>query len=92
MQLKAADITEPLVSVPLRENAQLVTIGIYCPLSPWGARMARLDQAIRAQTADEQALMALYEQRWPAEMYARFESKRRAYCRQRAGAEPIVFD
>lgn len=91
--IQAADITEPLVSVPLRENAQLVTIGIHCPQTPWGARMAtRLDQAIRAQAGDAQALMVLYEQRWPAEMYARFESKLRTYFRQRAAAEPMVFD
>lgn len=91
--IQAAGITEPLVSVPLRENAELVTIGIHCPKTPWGQRMAaRLDQAIRAQAAEELALMQLYERRWPPEMYARFESKLRAFFRQRAEVGPMTFD
>lgn len=91
--MQKSNESELLISVPLRENAELVTIGIYCPLSPWGARMAaRLDQAIRAQAADEQALMALYEQRWPAEMFARYQPKLLRYFHQRARADAMVFD
>jgi len=90
--IQAAHITEPLVSVPLRENDQFETIGVYCPKSPWGARMAtRLDQAVRSLAEDEQTLMLYYERRWPAEIYARYESKLRVFYRQRAKADALVF-
>jgi uncharacterized protein (TIGR02285 family) len=90
--IQAAHINEPLVSVPLRENDHFEILGMYCPKTPWGASMAaRLDQAIRTLAADEQTLMLYYEQRWPAEIYARYESKLRVFYRQRANAGAFLF-
>ncbi len=78
-------LSEPLVSVPLRESAQLVPVGIYCPRSEWGMRMARrIDQAVRKAAQQPQDFMALHERWLPAEVYQRYHAQLQGYYRERA--------
>ncbi|WP_157719223.1 hypothetical protein [Halopseudomonas salegens] len=79
---------EPLLSLPLAEEMELVVSGIYCSGSDWGRAMAeQLDQAIRELLQDPQALeqlLALYADYLPAETWAAFDKKIIAYYRERA--------
>ncbi|VXB99741.1 conserved exported hypothetical protein [Pseudomonas sp. 8BK] len=86
-------LSDALVSVPLRENAELVTVGIYCPRTPWGARMAgRLDQAIRELSATPVSTLAIYQRWLPPEVYSHYHEQLLAFFAQRASAAPLLFD
>ncbi|WP_394236407.1 hypothetical protein [Pseudomonas anguilliseptica] len=86
-------LSDALVSVPLRENAELVTVGIYCPRTPWGARMAgRLDQAIRELSATPVSTLAIYQRWLPLEVYSHYHEQLLAFFAQRASAAPLLFD
>lgn len=79
---------QPLVSVPLAEEMDLVISGIYCTGTPWGRAMAeQLDQAIRDLLKDPQAyaeLISLYADYLPAETWAAFQNQVIAYYAERA--------
>jgi uncharacterized protein (TIGR02285 family) len=86
-------LSDALVSVPLRENAELVTVGIYCSRTPWGARMAgRLDQAIRELSAAPASTLAIYQRWLPPEVYSHYHGQLLAFFAQRASAAPLLFD
>lgn len=86
-------LSDALVSVPLRENAELVTVGIYCSRTPWGARMAgRLDQAIRELSATPASTLAIYQRWLPPEVYSHYHKQLLAFFAQRASAAPLLFD
>lgn len=86
-------LSDALVSVPLRENAELVTVGIYCSRTPWGARMAgRLDQAIREVAAAPTSAMDIYQRWLPPEVYSHYHEQLLAFFTQRASAAPLLFD
>lgn len=86
-------LSEPLISVPLRESSQLVPLGIYCPRNPWGAGMAtRIDQAVRQISAQPEQLLAIYQRWLPAEVFAHYRPQLLAFLRQRASATAPIFD
>lgn len=86
-------LSDALVSVPLRESSQLVTVGIYCSRSAWGARMAkRLDQAVREVAAAPASTMALYKHWLPPEVFAHYHEQLLQFFAQRASAPPLLFD
>lgn len=86
-------LSEPLISVPLRESSQLVPVGIYCPRSEWGARMAMgLDRAVRKISAQPEALLALYQQWLPPEVYGHYQAQLLQFFQQRAAASPLLLD
>ncbi|NRH29434.1 hypothetical protein [Pseudomonas sp. MS19] len=67
-------LSDPLISVPLKESKELLPVGVYCPRTPWGLEMAkRIDQAVREATRNSQAFMALHQRWLPAEVYTRFK-------------------
>jgi uncharacterized protein (TIGR02285 family) len=86
-------LSDELVSVPLRENAELVTVGIYCSRTPWGARMAgRLDQAIREVSAEPAGTLAIYQRWLPPEVFDHYHEQLLQFFAQRASAAPLLFD
>ena len=86
-------LSDELVSVPLRENAELVTVGIYCSRTPWGARMAgRLDQAIREVSAEPASTLAIYRRWLPPEVFDHYHEQLLQFFAQRASAAPLLFD
>jgi uncharacterized protein (TIGR02285 family) len=86
-------LSDALISVPLRENAELVTVGIYCARTQWGARMARrLDQAVREVSAEPDSSMAIYQRWLPPEVYAHYREQLLQFLAQRASAAPLLFD
>lgn len=86
-------LSEPLVSVPLKESAALVPLGIYCPRTPWGAAMARrIDQAVRQVAATPQPLLNIYQRWLPAEVFEHYRPQLLAYLQQRAAQAPLRFD
>ncbi len=83
-------LSEPLVSVPLRESAALVPLGIYCPRTLWGAAMARrIDEAVRQVTAQPEQLMSIYRRWLPAEVFEHYRPQLLAYLQQRAAQAPL---
>lgn len=86
-------LSEPLISVPLRESPHLVPVGIYCPRNAWGARMAmRLDHAIREVSAQPAALLALYQSWLPPQVYDHYREELLRFFQQRAAASALVLD
>lgn len=86
-------LSDALVSVPLREHSELVTVGIYCSRSEWGARMAkRLDQAIREVAAAPASTLLLYKHWLPPEVFAHYHEQLLQFFAQRASAPPLLFD
>lgn len=86
-------IMEPLVSIPLRENDKLETIGIYCPKTPWGKNIAvRIDQGIRSLASDEKTLMGYYKKRWPADLYVHYASSLKDFYRKRSQANAMFLE
>ncbi|MFP5422050.1 MAG: hypothetical protein ACLGID_11385 [Gammaproteobacteria bacterium] len=86
-------LSDALVSVPLRENAELVTVGIYCSRTPWGAQMARrLDQAIREVSAAPASTLAIYQRWLPPEVYSHYHDALLQFFAQRASDAPLRFD
>lgn len=86
-------LSDALISVPLRESSQLVTVGIYCSRSAWGAHMARrLDQAVREVAAAPASTMALYKHWLPPEVFAHYHEQLLQFFAQRASAPPLLFD
>ena len=84
-------IKEPLLSLPVHEQRELVESGMYCTRSEWGRAMAeRLDQAVRTVVADTENFMPLYEQWVPAETYQAYATEFAEYYRQRA-RQPTEF-
>lgn len=86
-------LSEPLVSVPLKESAALVPLGIYCPRTAWGLAMARrIDQAVRQVAAQPESLMDIYQRWLPAEVFAHYRPQFLAYLQQRAAQAPLHLD
>lgn len=86
-------LSDALVSVPLRENSELVTVGIYCSRTPWGAQMARrLDQAIREVSAAPASTLAIYQRWLPPEVYSHYHDALLQFFAQRASDAPLRFD
>ncbi|MGB4075046.1 hypothetical protein [Pseudomonas sp.] len=86
-------LSDALVSVPLRESSQLVSVGIYCSRNEWGARMAkRLDQAVREVAAAPASYLALYQRWLPPEVFAHYREQLLQYFAQRASAPPLLFE
>lgn len=86
-------LSDALVSVPLRESSQLVTVGIYCSRSKWGARMAkRLDQAVREVAATPASTLLLYQRWLPPEVFGHYREQLLEFFAQRASAPPLLFD
>ncbi|HSX88410.1 MAG TPA: hypothetical protein VLG17_10455 [Pseudomonas sp.] len=86
-------LSEPLVSVPLRESPHLVQVGIYCPRNAWGARMAmHLDHAIREISAQPETLLALYRRWLPPQVYGHYREELLRFFQQRAAASALVLD
>ncbi len=84
-------IKEPLLSLPVHEQRELVESGIYCTRTEWGRSMAeRLDEAVRAVVADTENFMPLYDQWVPAETYHAYEAELTDYYRRRA-TQPTDF-
>ncbi|MEO4046924.1 hypothetical protein AAFN46_07505 [Pseudomonas sp. CAU 1711] len=76
---------EPLVSVPIREDRELSSIGIYCTRNAWGRQLAlQLDAAIRQAFADPARVLALHAKWLPAESYQVYLGDFEAFYRQRA--------
>ena len=88
-----SNLSEPLISVPLRESPDLVPVGIYCPRNAWGARMAmRLDHAIREASAQPEAMLALYQRWLPPKVYGHYREELLRFFEQRAGDSALLFD
>ncbi len=86
-------LSEPLISVPLRESSNLVPVGIYCPRNAWGARMAmRLDHAIREISAQPETMLALYQRWLPPKVYEHYRKELLGFFQQRAAASALVLD
>lgn len=91
--LRHFTLSEPLVNVPLKESAELVPVGIYCPRTAWGADMARrIDQAVRQLSGEPQALLDLYQRWLPAEVYAHYRPAFLRFLQQRAQQPALPFD
>lgn len=83
---------EPLVSVPISEDRELSSIGIYCTRNAWGRQLARqLDVAIRQAFADPARVLALHAKWLPEESYQAYDSDFEAFYRRRV-QQPLVFD
>ncbi len=83
---------DALISVPLRENSELVTVGIYCARTPWGAEMARrLDRAVREVSAEPDSSMAIFRRWLPPEVYAHYHEQLLQFFARRASAAPLLF-
>uniref|UniRef100_A0A653DXF0 Uncharacterized protein n=1 Tax=Pseudomonas marincola TaxID=437900 RepID=A0A653DXF0_9PSED len=65
-------LSDPLISVPLKESKELLPVGVYCPRTPWGWRWLNGLIAVREATRNNQAFMALHQRWLPAEVYTRF--------------------
>lgn len=86
-------LSEPLVSVPLKDSAQMVPLGIYCPRTPWGEAMARrLDQAVRQVAAEPGPLMSIYQRWLPAEVFTHYHEQLLAHLQARAVLPPLPLD
>lgn len=86
-------LSEPLVSVPLKESAALVPLGIYCPRTAWGADMARrIDQAVRQVAGQPEPIMSIYQRWLPAEVFAHYRPQFLAYLQRRSTQAPLHFD
>jgi hypothetical protein len=88
-----ANLSDALVSIPLREDSQLETLGIYCPRTPWGKRMAGLlDQAIRGESANPERTLDIYRRWLPPQVFADYCEQLLQFFLQRANAAPLAFD
>ncbi|MFP6851243.1 MAG: hypothetical protein VCA57_21435 [Pseudomonas sp.] len=91
--MRDANLSDALVSVPLREHSQLEALGIYCPRTPWGQRMTGLlDQAIRGESANPERTLDIYRRWLPPQVFADYREQLLQFFRQRANAAPLAFD
>jgi uncharacterized protein (TIGR02285 family) len=86
-------LSEPLVSVPLKESSQMVPLGIYCPRTPWGEAMARrLDQAVREVSAEPEQLLSIFQRWLPPEVFGHYHEQLLAHLHERATLPALPLD